>query len=307
MRRRFRAACVAVALTLLGASCSEPATRPAPPAIPDKALVAPTADCLRSGTGPLLDATSTGELEPATPPWSLKFEDEFDGTALDTSVWNYRQEGLREASYGRGRAASDRRAVSVARGKLRLRTMADPSRPGYFLNGHVSTEDSYTFREGIAAARIKFQRARGQHGAFWIQTPVLESRGAGPYVNGAEIDVAEFFGEGYPNGGLSHFVHYRSEDDTWMKTGGLLSRNALRLPEGQRWWNTYHVFSVEWSPDGYVFRIDGRVTWCSSRGVSGVAQFLVLSLLNSDWELARVRPSRLPQTMAVDWVRVWQR
>ena len=102
MRRRLRAACLAVALLMLGASCSEPSARPAPPAIPDRALLAPTAECLGSGSGPPLDTTSTGELEPATPPWSLRFEDEFDGTALDTSVWNYRQQGLREASYGRG-------------------------------------------------------------------------------------------------------------------------------------------------------------------------------------------------------------
>ena len=306
MTRSLRSACVAAALTLIGASCSDPSTGPAPPAIPDEALLAPTADCLRSGSGPRPD-TSTGELEPATPPWSLRFEDEFDGTALDTSVWGYRQEGLRKASHGRGRAASDRRAVSVARGKLRLSTMVDPSRPGYFLNGHVSTEDSYSFQEGIAAARIRFQRARGQHGAFWIQSPVPQSEGEGPALQGAEIDVAEFFGEGYSRGGLSHFVHYRGEDDTWVKTGGLLPRSVLRLPAGQTWWNSYHIFSVEWSPNAYVFRVDGRVTWCSSGGVSGVKQFLVLSLLNSDWELAGLRPSRLPQTMSVDWVRVWQK
>lgn len=190
---------------------------------------------------------------------------------------------------------------------LRLRAMTDPSRPGYFLNGHVSTERSSTFRYGRASARIRFQRARGQHGAFWIQSPVEPREGAGPSVNGAEIDVAEFFGEGYPHGGLSHFVHYLDDDGAWTKSGGLLSRSALRLPAGRTWWNGFHVFSVEWSPSGYVFSIDGRRTWCSSQGISGVKQFLVLSLLNSDWELARVRPSQLPQTMSVDWVKVWQR
>jgi beta-glucanase (GH16 family) len=307
VRGRLRAACAGAALVVL-ASCST-ASRPAPPAIPDNALLAPTAACSGSGSGPqpLPAGTGAGGPPSAASPWKLKFDDEFDGTALDTSVWDYRQEGLRAASYGRGHAASDRRAVSVADGYLRLRAMVDPSRSGFYLNGHVSTESSYTFEDGIASARIRFQRARGQHGAFWIQTPVSQEAGEAPSVNGAEIDVAEFFGKGYPHGGLSHFVHFRNSEGAWAKSGGLLSREAVRLPGGQRWWNSFHVFSVEWSPAGYVFRVDGRVTWCTSRGVSGVQQFLVLSLLNSDWELPALRRSTLPQTMAVDWVRVWQR
>ena len=274
--------------------------------VPRGAVVEPTADCRQQGSTPLPAALGKAAVRDRNA-WTLRFRDEFDGTSLDTEVWNYRQEGLRVPAHGRGHAASSRSAVSVGDGRLRLLAKADPSRPGYYLNGHVSTEESYTFRGGIAAARIRFQRARGQHGAFWIQSPVEPRKGAGPSVNGAEIDVAEFFGQGYPHGGLSHFVHYLADDGTWAKAGGLLSPGALPLPAGRSWWNSYHVFSVEWSPAGYVFRIDGRVTWCSSKGISDVEQFLVLSLLNSDWELARLRPSRLPQTMSVDWVRVWQR
>ena len=41
-------------------------------------------------------------------------------------------------------------------------------------------------------------------------------------------------------------------------------------------------------------------------GISGVPQFLVLSLLSSDWELKDLDQSTLPATMKVDWVRVWQ-
>ena len=69
----------------------------------------------------------------------------------------------------------------------------------------------------------------------------------------------------------------------------------------------YHVFSVEWSPEGYVFRIDGDTTYRTDKAVSARTQFLILSLLSSDWELPELDRSLLPATMSVDWVRVWQR
>ncbi|MGI8901902.1 MAG: hypothetical protein ACR2HA_13445, partial [Nocardioides sp.] len=73
------------------------------------------------------------------------------------------------------------------------------------------------------------------------------------------------------------------------------------------WWKSYHVFSVEWTPRSYIFRVDGREHWRTRAGVSGVDEFLILSLLTSDYEIPRLDRSRLPSKMNVDWVRVWQK
>ena len=72
------------------------------------------------------------------------------------------------------------------------------------------------------------------------------------------------------------------------------------------WWSRYHVFSVDWTSSGYVFRIDGQITWRSSKAVSRRPQFLILSLLSSDFELGRLGgDERLPQHADVDWVAAW--
>ena len=70
------------------------------------------------------------------------------------------------------------------------------------------------------------------------------------------------------------------------------------------------MFSVEWNPSGYIFRIDGQETGRINKGVSGVPEYPILSVLSSDYELAKL-PDRdekknLPQTMHVDWIRTWQ-
>ena len=58
-------------------------------------------------------------------------------------------------------------------------------------------------------------------------------------------------------------------------------------------------------PKEYVFRIDGKVTQRLKGETSGRPEFLILSLLSSDYELPRFN-GELPETMEVDWARVWE-
>ena len=67
------------------------------------------------------------------------------------------------------------------------------------------------------------------------------------------------------------------------------------------------MFSVEWTPTEYVFRIDGHETWRTSEGISHHPQFLILSLLSSDDELAALGgEDDIDENAYVDWVQFWQ-
>ena len=231
--------------------------------------------------------------------------DEFSGTSL-AAPWDHRVQGYDVPS--RRCSRTDARATSVGGGVLSLSVVDDPDRDDpcafttnqgveqttfYRLNGHVGTQGRFQYKYGVAAARIKFQEARGQHGAFWLQAPVVES--------GNEIDVIEWFGTG--SSGLSSGV--------WSYGGGTQTKVAeARIGDGAAygsdWTGSYHVFSVEWTPTEYVFRIDGRETLRTTAGVSQTEEYLILSLLVSNFESLRITPEGLPQTMDVDWVRVWQ-
>jgi beta-glucanase (GH16 family) len=251
-------------------------------------------------------------------PWDLVFDDDFDGERLDDAKWTVRQPGLYNESGSRKCSKSDPRAVDIAGGTLRLGVMLDPERLEercaspegrfrYFLNGHIGTEETFDFRYGFAEARVRFPRERGQHGAFWLQRDGEIPQVPGdPGVSGAEIDVVEFFGEGYPKGGLAAFVHYLNAEGEGEKVGGLRPNASRALESGDAWWRSFHDFSVEWTPKRYIFRVDGREVLRTTKGVSGVEQFLVLSLLTSDWELPDLDEASLPSTMEIDHVRVWQ-
>ena len=64
---------------------------------------------------------------------------------------------------------------------------------------------------------------------------------------------------------------------------------------------------VEWSSEtAYVFRVDGHETQRVTEGISRQPQYLILSLLTADWEAGQLDRAQLPNSMDVDWVRVWQ-
>jgi len=238
--------------------------------------------------------------------WQLRFEDQFPGTSLDRSRWDYRQLGVLQA--GRSKSQSSTRAVHVQNGALHLQMRRHPYKRGHYLNGHVGTQGHFSYTYGVAAARIKFERPRGMHGGFWLQPESRTADYGSPTRTGAEVDIAEFFGKGYPRGGLAHFLYSYPRAGVTNKYGNVFpGATAALRGRTDSWWSRYHVFSVDWTSSGYVFRVDGAVTWHSDRAVSKRPQYLILSLLSSDWELPQLDRGTLPADMKVDWVRVWQR
>jgi beta-glucanase (GH16 family) len=243
------------------------------------------------------------------PTWT----DEFTGNLLSKD-WTHRGNTYEPQSF-RSCSRGNAKAVRVGGGAVRLSVLRDRTRLtkcpalkrgeiagryAYRLNGHIGTDNAFSFRYGVAAARIKFPRLRGQHGSFWMQ-PV---GGMYPGGTGHEIDVTEFFGRISHRSGLFSYIH-RYEAGSIVKTGANIPDTFLHGPR-DGWGKNFHVFSVQWTPRSLVFRIDGKETWRIGGRISRGPQYLILSLLSSDYELPEIKDRQLPQHMYVDWVRVWE-
>jgi beta-glucanase (GH16 family) len=251
---------------------------------------------------------------------SPAFVDGFDGVALGPS-WEHRIQ-FHNPWGGRACSKGDPSAVLVSGGTVRLSVFPDPALAGetcptydaqgqpsgthtYRLNGHISTQSAFDFQYGVAAARIRFQRHRGQHGAFWMQPRGLLDTGPTPW--GAEIDVVEWYGAARGRERMSNAVHRHTDggEDLTSVGGRIDDPDRFLADGGDRWWTGYHVFSVEWTPHEYVFRIDGQQTTRIRSGVSHHPEFLILSMLSSDFELDLIDDEALPQHLDVDWVAAW--
>lgn len=256
----------------------------------------------RSGAAALTTAT-------ATDTWgAADFADDFGGSSLDLHKWMYRD----GTAASRSKSTNDRRSVSVGGGTLRMQVKLDPraknTKPSNtrYLNGQISSQSSFTFTHGVASARVKFPRHRGQHGSFWLQSPTYGMVPGDLTRSGAEIDAVEYFGQGYPKGGLATFLYYKNAARKDVKIGNVWAQATALMPKSDTWWNSYHVFTVKWTARDYTFYVDGRVLFTTNKGVSQAPEYLILSLLTSDWELPNLNLRTTPQQMNVDWVRVWK-
>jgi len=255
--------------------------------------------------------------------WKRKFSDEFSGTRL-SAKWSYRALGVYSANSDRACSKSTKDAVKVGGGRISLLVKPDGVRDRnagpcdarydntwsnrhWYKNGHVNTKAS--FRYGVAAARVKFDRPQGAHGSFWMQSTVGDIPNVGPAKDGAEIDTIEYFGKTFKKGDVYQFIHYTDAGNTSHKVPDNRPITAARkaLKKDDDWFKRYHVFSVEWTPRAYVFRVDGIQTLKVTKGVSRVREYMILSMLSSGWELEKMQRGTLPNSTQVDWVRFWQK
>ena len=244
------------------------------------------------------------------------FKDEFSGRRVDFSKWSD-QETLAPA-YMRMCSRLSPRARTVGDGVLQMGVAPDPSRTGsactwslngrsgthpYMLNTQLATRDTFDFTYGYAAVRMKMHLDKGMHASFWLQPANWYT--PGDPSKGTEIDVAEFFGRTKKDSHIAAFVHWYDADNVHHKLGSKFPYANRLKKRAETWSDSYHVFSVEWTADAYVFRVDGREFWRQTEIVSRAPEYLLLSMLTSDYELEKLTARTMRQRAKVDWVRVW--
>jgi len=312
---RAKAAAVKAArasATALARSRATAAARTALPATAQSVQTSLYAKALTAAktAAPRTDACGTITYKANGTAWKCTFDDEFNGTTLDSSKWtswggvNYW--GEPSVCY-----YDDADHVSVGGGSLNLSvtrmapgsTCWEPSgttNPTYGA-GVVYTKDKFSQTYGRFEARIKFAGGTGIHDDFWLY-PQNDS-----YPGQAEIDIAEPFGA-YPDNmnGFTHVTGPTGTDD-----GGW---GYCTIKD---WASGYHTYQVDWTPTSISFIYDGQTcytyaNWTPMTGYSAPAPFnqnffMILQALADDGTAA-VAPTAttvLPATMQVDWVRVW--
>lgn len=226
--------------------------------------------------------------------YSLVYTDEFDGAELDLTRWQHRYLGRYQAGYNRPEAI-----VQPGDGYLHLVTRYEDKK---VYTGMIRTIEQFQY--GYFEACIRFQSLQGHHGAFWLQSPFYGRYLDDPARSGAEIDIIEFFGSGRQQHDSEQNLNWNAYD-----SGRLEARShelRYRQDFGAELSDDFHTFGLLWTHEEYVFFIDGVETWRTSEGISQTEEYIVLSLITSTWENSRLVVDQLPDTMLVDYVRVYR-
>ena len=258
----------------------------------------------------LAPTTSTAPPPPASQR-PLTWSDEFGraaGTGPDRARWNFDT-----GSYGwhteelQVYTDSTRNAVHDGQGHLVITARREnpggyvcPGGPCAYSSARLNTNGTFAQRYGRFEVRMRIPYGQGIWPAFWLLGDDFDEVG---WPASGEIDVMENVGK-QPNKAWAtvHGPGYSGAE------GLTQDRDA---PEALA--DDFHTYAVEWSPGLLVFLLDGveyhRVVPADVGGDRWVFDKPYHLLLNvavgGQWPGAPDASTRFPQSLIVDWVRVW--
>jgi len=236
------------------------------------------------------------EFLPPLPPakiWELAWQDEFSGEILDETKWSHVCENCqRKGGYWTSDAA-----YLDGHGSLVVETYEEG---GLYYDGAIRTKDKFEHAFGYYEARIKLHSECGHWPAFWLMTGRVGSIGDGGR-DGAEIDIME---KPWATGLTKCFTNHALHWDGYGPEG----QSAERVSITPGIMDGYHTYGLWWSPDEYVFYIDGREVWrTAAGGVSQEPGYIKLTdEVGDGWVfMCPIENAQLPDFWYVDYVRVF--
>jgi beta-glucanase (GH16 family) len=172
------------------------------------------------------------------------------------------------------------------------------------------SEPKFLHKYGYYEIRCKLQTQEGWWSAFWLQSPTIGCC-PDPEVAGVEVDIMESFRRDNTVSHNNHWSGYGPDH----KCAGSGDIKLEDTPDG------YHTFGLEWTPDEYIYYVDGKETWRCSEAVSQTEQFILVTTEcmgyrwfdaltgepkdNSNVPADLLKQAVLPDAFIVDYVRVF--
>ena len=246
-------------------------------------------------------------------PGPLAWSDEFGGpagSAPSGSSWQMENGGsgwgnqeLQAYTNGTANAAQDgdgHLAITARQESTGTDCWYGPCR---YSSARMTTADHFAQTYGRFEARIKVPRGQGVWPAFWMLGNDVHSAG---WPNSGELDVMENVGK--EPGTVYGSIHSPGH------SGANSLRGTLTLPDGGALADDFHVYSVDWKPDSITWSVDGDAYQTRTRADVGSDPwpfdhpfFVILNLaVGGSWPGSPDASTRFPQTMLVDYVRVYR-
>lgn len=229
--------------------------------------------------------TASALTAPATCAWTLRFGDEFNGTALDRNKWDttYPTTGSQLQYY-----APD--AFSVSNGTLKIKA-EKRSMNGYnYTSGIINTFGKFAMKYGKMHMRAKLPKGKGLWSGFWM---LPSTRGVWP----PEIDAMEFLGH-------EPYTIYMSNH--WV-VNGQEAKQTKYYKDGPDYSLDFHMFIVEWTPTKLIWYVDGVQRFSTTSGVPQIPMVLLANLtIGGSWPGAPDSTTPFPSYLVIDYIRAYQ-
>jgi beta-glucanase (GH16 family) len=264
-----------------------------------------------AGDAPVTDAAandgSGGDGSRNLPGWILVWSDEFNGTALDTSIWTATPSG--QGGYNQElQCFNGPNNTSVSGGNLHIAaTTVSPDAgltcwygPCRFSSAQLDTLGKYSHQYGRFAARMKIPTGTSFWPAFWMMGINMGWPACG------EIDVME-------NVGKTPATDYGTIHGPNGSAGPYALGGSYVLP-GADLSVDFHVYAVEWTASQIQWFLDDQLYFTATPAALDAGDgwpyvqpfYLLLDLaVGGSWPGDPDGGIPEPSEMLVDWVRVY--
>jgi beta-glucanase (GH16 family) len=302
-----------VGLTDAPSSSSTVGSGPARPPAARIASASPPGPAVPSGTadGPVgvpADSAATARAPRPLGPsgqWSLVYNDEFTGTAVDSSKWIncyqwavngcttssnrelewYRPQNVEESG-GVLHLIARRESTRGTDGKVYPYTSAMVTTGADLARGAAAR---FTYRYGYVEARVKLPVGKGLWPALWC----LPVSGAWP----PELDVFENLGNDTTR--IFMTTHWETSDQSIQGTY-----------RGHDFSTGYHVIGLDWERSSLRWYVDSKMIFSvtNPRAIPTVPMYILLNLaVGGIWPGYPDAGTHFPAAFDVDYLRVWRR
>ena len=246
------------------------------------------------------------------PEWKLVWSDEFNGSngsPIDQSKWVSEVGGKGWGNHELEYYTSRPQNLYIQDGNLviqaRRENYAGLDRMSRnYTSARLKTAGKFSQAYGRFEARIKIPSGQGMWPAFWMLGDDIETVG---WPACGEIDIIENIGK------EPSTVYGSIHGPGFVGDVGIKARYTL--PAKRRFADDFHVFAVEWEPNAIRFYVDDDLYATRTRSdlrpgwkwVFDHPFFVILNLaVGGDWPGNPDSSTVFPQTMLVDYVRVYQ-
>jgi beta-glucanase (GH16 family) len=245
------------------------------------------------------------------PGWTLTWADEFngsDGSPVDPSKWShdvggngwgnaereYYTDGAQNAVQQGGNLVITATTAGASQYKCSYGTCQ-------YTSARLLTKMKFAQQYGRIESRIQIPFGQGLWPAFWMLGSNISTV---PWPACGEIDIMENIGK------EPTMVH-----GSLHMTGANFS-GTFTLPNGGKFSDAFHTYAVEWDASAIRFYVDDQLY--ETRTPANVPNggkwafdqpfFILLNVaVGGQWPGNPDTTTTFPQTMKVDWVRVYQR
>jgi len=237
--------------------------------------------------------------------YSVSWSDEFNGTVgsgPNTAVWNYDLGGGGWGNnewqiYVNSNANCHVVSDGAADGGKALQIRAEKDAAGNYYSARINTGGKVTPTYGYVEGRLKLAYSQGMWPAFWMLGNNIGSVG---WPACGELDIMEMVG-------YAPATNYSSFHATgWDATA------AYNNPGGYWFKDTYHTFSMNWTPNCISFYVDGNLFLTKTSNDSAnwpfnAPNFFILNLaVGGNWPGAPNASTVTPMNYMVDYVRLYR-